>query len=307
MPRRRPHRLDLKVGWSCNNRCTFCVQGDKRDRFADRDTETLFELIEGGRPDARDLVLTGGEPTIRRDLAALIHHARSVGYERVQLQTNGRMLCNEARLDALIDAGLTEVSPALHGPDPGVHDPLTRAPGSFKQTLRGIRNARARGLPVVLNSVVVRGNVRALPRMAELFVRLDLASFQFAFVHALGTAGDDIEGVMPRLSEAMPFLLRALAIGRAAGVPCWTEAVPLCFLPGFETHASERRIPRTRIVDADRVVPDYTLARRAHGKAKGPACECCALTAACEGPWKEYPATFGWEEFLPVVRPRARR
>ena len=295
-----PRRLDLKVGWSCNNRCTFCVQGDKRDRFADRDTQTLFAMLEEGRPAATDLVLTGGEPSIRRDLPAVIARARALGYGRIQLQTNGRMLCNAERLDALIDAGLTEVSPALHGPDPATHDALTRARGSFRQTVRGIRNARARGLPVVLNSVVVQANVGLLPAMARLFVALDVASFQLAFVHALGTAGDDIEAVMPRLSRATAPILRALAIGRAAGVPCWTEAVPLCFLPGFERHASEPRIPRTRIVDADRVVPDYTVARRQHGKSKGPPCARCALDAVCEGPWREYPETYGWSEFQPV-------
>ncbi len=294
-------RLDLKVGWSCNNRCTFCVQGDKRDLYPDRDTASLRKLIEEGRPGSAELVLTGGEPTVRRDLPELIAHARAVGYERVQLQTNGRMLCNRPRLAALISAGLTEVSPALHGPDPDTHDALTRAPGSFKQTLRGIRNAREAGLPVVLNSVVVKANVRQLPRMAELFVRLDVVSFQLAFVHALGTAGQDVAAIMPRFTEAMPWILRALTVGRAAGVRCWTEAVPLCFLPGFEHHASEPRIPRTRIVDAEMVVPDYTATRRDEGKCKGPACVGCAVQTLCEGPWKEYPQTYGWDEFRPVA------
>ncbi len=276
------------------------MQGDKRDRYPDRDTATLLTLLEEGRPAATELVLTGGEPTVRRDLPTVIAHARVVGYERVQLQTNGRMLCNRPRLQALIAAGLTEVSPALHGPDPASHDELTRAPGSFKQTVRGIRNARALGLPVVLNSVVVKANVRKLPRMAELFARLDVVSFQLAFVHALGTAGEDITAVMPRFSEAMPWILRALNVGRAAGVRCWTEAVPLCFLPGLEHHASEPRIPRTRIVDAEMVVDDYTSTRQQEGKVKGPPCGDCALHGVCEGPWKEYPETYGWDEFRPV-------
>jgi len=276
------------------------VQGDKRDRYPDRDTATLLTLLEEGRPAATELVLTGGEPTVRRDLPAVSAHARAVGYERVQLQTNGRMLCNRPRLEALVAAGLTEVSPALHGPDPATHDALTRAPGSFKQTLRGIRNARALGLPVVLNSVVVRANVRKLPRMAELFARLDVLSFQLAFVHALGTAGEDITAVMPRFSEAMPWILRALSVGRGAGVRCWTEAVPLCFLPGFEHHASEPRIPRTRIVDAEMVVDDYTETRQQEGKVKGPPCADCAVDAVCEGPWKEYSETYGWDEFRSV-------
>ncbi len=294
-------RLDLKVGWSCNNRCAFCVQGDKRDRFADRESDALIAELEASRPGCDGVVLTGGEPTVRRDLPDLVAAARDLGYRTIQLQTNGRALCHRPLLERLVGAGLTEVAPALHGPDPAVHDALVRAPGAFKQTVRGIRHARALGLPVVLNSVVVRRNVQHLPAMARLFVALDVASFQLAFVHALGTAGQHIDDVMPRLSDARPFLHAALAVGRAASVSCWTEGVPLCFLGPLAAHASERRIPSTRIVDADRVVEDYTLARREQAKAKGPPCAECSDDAVCEGPWREYPERFGWGEMTPRI------
>ena len=48
------------------------------------------------------------------------------------------------------------------------------------------------------------------------------------------------------------------------------------------------------------VVPDYTEARRNEGKIKGPPCEACAWRDQCEGPWREYPEHFGWDEFRPV-------
>ena len=294
-------RLDLKVGWSCNNRCTFCVQGDKRDRFPDRDTATLIELLEEARADCDSVVLTGGEPTVRRDLPEVVGAARRLGYTSIQLQTNGRALCHRPLLQALVDAGLTEVAPALHGPDPETHDALTRAPNAFKQTVRGIRHARELGLPVVLNSVVVKPNVARLPEMATLFVALGVSSFQLAFVHALGTAAEHVDGVMASFTEARPFLFRALRVGIAAGLPCWTEGVPLCVLGPMASHASERRIPSTRIIDAENVVEDYTAARRNEAKAKGPDCKICADDAVCEGPWREYPELYGWHEMQPRI------
>jgi len=289
-------RLDLKVGWSCNNRCRFCVQGDKRDRFPDRDTATVLRLLEEARPDCDGVVLTGGEPTMRKDLPEVVAEARRLGYQTVQLQTNGRALCHLPLLESLVAAGLTEVAPALHGPNPEVHDGLTRAPNSFRQTVRGIRHARALGLPVVLNSVVVQANLQYLPKMAHLFCGLDVSSFQFAFVHALGSAADGVDDVMPTFSRAAPLLRRALRIGRAEGIPCWTEGVPLCVLGAFATHASEGRIPSTRIVDAELVVDDYTEMRRTEGKAHGPPCEDCLDAERCEGPWREYPEVYGWSE-----------
>jgi len=293
-------RLDLKLGFSCNNRCRFCVQGHKRFELPDRETAEAIELLERARSSCDEVVLTGGEVTIRPDLVPIVEAAAELGYRTIQLQTNGRMLQAMALTERLAEAGVTEFSPALHGPTAEIHDGLTRAPRSFRQTVRGIRNVKQLGLPVVLNSVVVQANHRHLPAMAQLFVALKVDQFQFAFVHALGEAGRRFDEVVPRLSDTEPYLREALSIGRAGGVRCMTEGVPLCFLKGIESLAAEWIIPGTRILDADRVVEDWNLARRSEAKAKGPVCRGCRWEDVCEGPWKEYPERFGWDEFHPT-------
>ena len=293
-------RVDVKLGFSCNNRCRFCVQGDKRDRYIDRTTQQARDELTSAREWADEVVLTGGEVTVRHDLPELVAHARDLGFRVIQLQTNGRVLSQMSAMRALRDAGATEVSPAVHGPDSATHDALTRRPGSFRQTLRGIRNARLLGLPVLVNSVVTRANFARAVETAELLVALDVQQFQFAFVHPLGTAAELFDEVVPRLSEAAPHLVDGALLGARAGVTTMLEGVPLCFLPGHELLAAEFGIPRTRIIDADQVVEDYTEARIHEGKAKGPRCASCTWDSQCEGPWREYPETFGWDEFVPV-------
>jgi len=295
-------RADVKLGFSCNNRCRFCVQGDKRHEFADLSTEEALRVLTEERGHCEDVVLTGGEVTIRHDLAELIAHAKRLGYRTIQLQTNGRMLSSAEVLQRYVDAGITEVSPAIHGATAELHDALTRAPGSFRQTVRGVMNARRLDLPVTVNTVVTRANYRDLPFLAELFVRLDVTRFQFAFVHALGSAAADFDEVVPRYSDIMPFVRQGLKIGQRHGIPCTTEAVPLCFLGGIEHVAAEHSIPPTRIRDAAMTVDDYTRVRRTEGKAHGPPCVGCRWEEVCEGPWKEYPAHYGWDEF-PTVSP----
>ncbi len=298
----RGRRLDLKVGYTCNNRCRFCVQGDKRDRLPDRTTAELIAALEAGRATCDGVVLTGGEVTIRPDALDLVRAARALGYRTVQLQTNGRMLASERFADAVAAAGVTEVSPAIHGPAAEVHDGLTRAPRSFLQAVRGVRHVRERGLDVIVNSVVVRANHRLLPAMARLFVALGVKQFQFAFVHALGEAEARFDEVVPLLSEVQPYVRRAVAIGRLAGVPVFTEGVPLCFLRGIEDAAAEAAIPATRIDEGARLVADWTARRRDEAKTHGPPCAACSAADRCEGPWREYPARFGWGEFRPLAR-----
>ncbi len=293
-------RVDIKTGFSCNNKCRFCVQGTKRTDYPDKATEELLQTITDARAHADEIVLTGGEVTIRKDLPDLVRHARDLGFSVIQVQTNGRMMAVESALDRLIEAGATEFAPALHGHTAEIHDGLTRAPGAFRQTARGIVNARKRGIPVLLNSVITRDNAPYLVEMAELFVKLKVNQFQFAFVHGIGTVSEDYEAIVPKFSEIRDDVLRAIDIAVAAGVTVMTEAIPLCFLPGYEKYAAEWLIPHTMIFDAEWVIEDYTDQRWTAGKERGEACTGCRWEGRCEGPWRDYPDNYGWDEFEAV-------
>lgn len=292
-------RLDLKVGFTCNNLCTFCVQGDKRERIQPRDVEEMKQILRDERARTSEVVFTGGEPTVHKDLLQVVAYARSLGYRVIQLQTNGRRLSHGPYLDAAVRAGVNQISPSLHGSTPELHDALTRAPGSFGQTRRGIEAARSRGLMVITNSVVTQQNLADLPALARLLVSLDVQQIQFAYVHPEGTALREFDAVVPRFSVARPFLHEALDIVQAAGITAFAEAVPYCFMQGHEAHVVESVIPDTRIMDKPMVIADYTAYRLEQGKAKGPQCQRCTFDGVCEGPWREYPDGYGWDEFVP--------
>lgn len=292
-------RLDLKLGFACNNRCLFCAQGEKRTTSPARPPELLLAELRAARPEATGLVLTGGEPTLYKKLLPLVRAARRLGFSSVQLQTNGRLLAYPDVLGALLEAGVTEVSPSLHGASARVHDELTRAPGSFEQTRRGIQNAVGAGLPVVTNSVITRQNVGELPEIVELLASLGVSRAQLAFVHPVGTALERFDEVVPRLSELVEPLRRARDVAVARGVALCTEAIPLCCLPGMQELAVEARIPLTTVSDLDGRL-DYSDWRVRQGKAHGPPCERCSLRERCEGPWREYPERRGWGEMVSV-------
>jgi cyclic pyranopterin phosphate synthase len=293
-------RIDMKIGFACNNLCRFCVQGDKRHRVRPPTTERVREELRAGRGRADGVVFTGGEPTLRRDLPGLVSFAREIGYTTVQIQTNGRTFASRRYCRELVDAGATEFSPALHGHVQELHDFLTRAPGSFAQTTRAIRNLKSMDQYVLTNTVVVRANFRNLPAIARLLVTLGVDQFQFAFVHPVGTAGASFTQVVPRMEIAAPYIREGLRIGLNAGLNVDAEAVPYCILPGYEQCVVESRIPETRVVDGGVTVEDYRTYRVTEGKLKGPDCPACRYFDACEGPWREYPERYGFDEFRPV-------
>lgn len=293
-------RVDLKTGFLCNNNCRFCAQAHQK-RFGNKEAEELKRyLAQAAKEGYRSVVFTGGEPTIRPDIIDLVKYAKRCGFQRIQMQTNGRRFAQLDFCKKIIKAGVNEFSPALHGPNPRIHDYLTRTKGAFIQTARGINNLKKLKQRVMTNTVITKANYRYLPQMARLLVRLRVDQFQLAFVHAVGNAGENFDSVMPRKRAVIPYVKRALDIGIHAGIPVMTEAIPYCFMAGYEDYVAEDKIPDTKIFDADRVVENFTETRRVHRKMKAGKCRKCKYFSKCEGPWREYPEHFGWDEFTPV-------
>ena len=292
-------RADLKVGFACNNRCVFCAQGEKRVACGSIPFEELVRRLVDVRARTSGLVLTGGEPLAYKHILPLVAAAKRLGFRPIQIQTNGRILSTRDAVAKLIDAGATEFSPSLHGARAETHEALTRARGSFAESVEGIRACVRAGAVVVTNSVIVRSNVDELPALVDLLASLGVQQAQLAFVHPVGTAMELFDDVVPRLPDVVPALAMARDVARAAGMRMVAEAMPLCFLRGMEELCVESEIPPTTVVDLDGQVADYSEWRTAEGKAHGPPCGACSRRRACEGPWREYPDRFGWGEFVP--------
>ena len=292
-------RLDLKVGFKCNNNCIFCAQAHRR-YLGDQTTEKLKQDLQAAYDEGiREVVFTGGEPTIRPDIFELVLFARDLGYELIQIQTNGRMLSYKKFCEKLIAAGATEFSPAIHGHIPEIHDAQTRSPGSFKQTVQGVKNLRDLDQYILGNSVITKFNYRYLPELAQLWIDLGADQFQLAFVHAVGNAQKYFDQVVPKKSLVAPFVHKAIDIAEKHGMRMMVEAFPFCFMKGYEKYCSELYIPKAEVRDAEGVV-DFDAWKKETGKRKFPQCKDCKFDLICEGPWREYPERFGSSEFIPV-------
>ena len=298
-------RVDVKTNFSCNNKCVFCVQGNKRYRHEDKSTERVKEILREAKDKHDMVVFTGGEITIRKDLPELVSYAKGLGFKKIQMQTNGRMFAYKKFCRTIINAGADEFGLALHGPTAEIHDRLTGAEGAFKQTTAGIKNLKSMGQWVNVNCVVTKPGYKRFPELADLLIDLGVDQYQFAFIHINRIIADDpslIEEIVPRKSDVMPYLKKGLDKGVRAGVRVMTEAIPFCLMEGYEQFIAENgKIPGGDVYDADFSIEDYENYRKAQGKVKAEKCKKCKYYKVCEGPWKEYPDIFGWDEFKPVT------
>lgn len=293
-------RLDLKVGFSCNNHCLFCVQGRKRCQYQDQSFSQIQNVLYQARLQCQEVVFTGGEVTIREDLFALVRYAKFLGY-KVHIQSNGRRFFYPDFCKRMVDSGVLNFTLAIHGHNQKVHDYLTGVKGSFTQTLFGIKNLVKLGVNVFTNTVITKTNYQYLPNLADLCIELGVKEYQLSFPHILGSALENQEEIIPRKSEVAPYLYKAINKGRLSNSLPKTEAIPYCFLNNFIQYIGDSIAPQTKVFDNDSFC-DFTWWKVNQGKVKGLKCKECKYEETCEGPWREYVDLFGWEEFIPIKK-----
>lgn len=133
---RRDHtgtqRAFLVVTDKCNLKCSTCYRGAGHDDAPSWQVERTISRAVSLR--LGELVVTGGEPAMRRDLPDLLYAARRAAH-RVTLATNGTLITPELA-DAIADT-MIRVQVSLESPDENEHDRI-RGHGSFKAACRGL-------------------------------------------------------------------------------------------------------------------------------------------------------------------------
>ena len=122
----RERKVIVNLTYRCNNHCSFCAVGDRAVR--DARTADVLESLRSHRERGFDLLdVDGGEPTLHPDFFAVLAAARELGYRRIAVTTNGRVLSYERSAAALARSGVTDVLVSLHAPTAALQQELERA------------------------------------------------------------------------------------------------------------------------------------------------------------------------------------
>lgn len=153
-------KLRVSLTDRCNLRCHYCMPEHPRwlPRAELMSNAELLRMVGlfVHTLGITELRLTGGEPLLCADVPALVSELggfRGEGLQRIALTSNGVRLAPVAQ--ALRAAGLDDLNVSLDAITPAVFTALTR--GRIEPVLVGIEAAMAAGLPLKLNSVVIKG------------------------------------------------------------------------------------------------------------------------------------------------------
>ena len=220
----------------CNCYCTFCyeisTEGEPHTYEATMDRLAL-EMRQAMEDEGwKDIVITGGEPTIMPTFLPSITRAREMGYQMIAVATNGRRFAYAPFAKKAAERGLNRAWVSLFGHNARVHDATTRTPNSFVETTEGIRNLQAAGVPVTCSVVVNKLNHRLLPDYFDFVQTLGVQSVSVMGLKPFGGAFLNQKAVFYDRDEGAPYVNAGIRYGVSKGFEIKTMGLPA---PHFDT------------------------------------------------------------------------
>ena len=206
--------LAVNLTRRCNLACAHCYLDAKTLREGDDDelsTTEVQALLDNiaSLDHGTMVVLTGGEPLVRKDLEILIKHGSALGLPMV-VGTNG-MLLSERRVLSLKDAGVLGLGISLDSLDPDCHDRFRGQTGAWAKTMSGIERCRRNGIDFQLHFSVTDDNADELTAMVEFAQSCGARALNVFFLVCVGRAQSIVSLTPERYENMLVELIQAQA------------------------------------------------------------------------------------------------
>lgn len=303
--------LQLTVGSECNNFCLFCMETDRAGRRREVKKflkDRIYQVLENNTHIDK-VVFTSGEPTLNPRLFDYAKRAKELGYKRIEIISNGRMFSHKDYCAKLMDAGVGEFIVSIHGHDKATHEAMTRTPGSFEQTARGLANLswwRARRpIKLSVNHVLTKYNYKFTADFLK-FLKNYLLDDAVLKTVRMSESVEKATGLLiaPRYAQVAKILeglydkRRELFLSRLNPKKNYVYVYDLpfcCYKNIRQLFGTGEKVFLD--INNQTVKIDYS-----RNKIKDKRCKLCKHDAICGGIYRSYIKEYGWDEFTPVKK-----
>lgn len=214
--------LFLEITSKCNLECIHCYAnsgpelpmtlGMTRDKWRS-------VLRDGSKLGCQRVQFIGGEPTLHPDLLELIAEASGLGYQVIEVYTNGTIM-SRRMLECLRDFNAT-LAFSVYAATPEIHDAITKRAGSFETTIRNIRQSIEFGIPLRVTIVEMEQNAGQIDATEAMLASLGVHTIKVDRLRGIGR-GNITLGVSDPMREMCSDCGKGqLAIDSAGNVyPC---------------------------------------------------------------------------------------
>jgi radical SAM protein with 4Fe4S-binding SPASM domain len=199
------HSISWNITKQCNLNCSHCYLdadfrlGRRTDELTTQECFQVIDQIAAVNTNAL-VILTGGEPLLRKDLCDIARYATETGLF-VVIGTNG-IPVNDNLAERLMTSGVKGASISLHSLSSEAHDSFTGVPGSWQGAVRGAKVLKEKGLEFIIQTPVMSWNYEEIPQIIDFAYELGAKAANIYFLICTGR-GQDLTDLPPADYEKM--------------------------------------------------------------------------------------------------------
>ncbi|MBU0504346.1 MAG: radical SAM protein [Candidatus Omnitrophica bacterium] len=140
---KKPHSCSIVLLTKCLFKCKMCEMWKSNEEINAVSTDewkSFISSLENVLDGPRELVFSGGEPLLRKDIFELINFGSKRGFKTL-MPSNGYLI-DENVAKQIAESGLTEIFISLDSINPQTHDFLRGMPGAYERVMRAFDNLR---------------------------------------------------------------------------------------------------------------------------------------------------------------------
>jgi MoaA/NifB/PqqE/SkfB family radical SAM enzyme len=182
----RPHHAQWMITRKCNYRCIGCNVWQEQDEY-----ELPASEVKKGLDILKDLgvmeiVLSGGNPLLRKDIDEIIKHASKLFITTVY--DNGSMAAS--RIEALRNADFVAIS--IDSLDPAKNDHIRGIKGAWKESLNTIGKLQKEGIRVGVAPTISQVNMNEIVELTTWFLKKDIPVWYSLYSYDTSASGDQL-------------------------------------------------------------------------------------------------------------------
>jgi len=277
-------RAIFNLGFACNNCCIMCTYRLPEETYMVSFEEAKSMINNLGDVDG-NVIMTGGEPTIRKDFFEILDYIGERHPDNdIHLSTNATTFGDPEFTKRVARYPKVYVTTEFHGSTSEKHDAITRTKGSFKRTYDGIKNMLKYGVKFQIREVIHKVNYQDLPTIAKFLVKEfpELRKTVIFTIDLIGNAKRNLDTVFVMNSKIIPFVEEATDIFEKHNVEVSYFQIPCCMLKKKYRY---------------KVVPNNVSSDRIYFDKK---CDACSYRNKCSGVWRTYAEKAGVDELKPI-------
>ncbi len=157
------------LAWEITRRCNLnCIHCRSSSTMESEEGEFTFEEAKKLMDDIATvskptIVLTGGEPLLRKDVFDIAAYGTEEGF-RMCIATNGSLIDDTVCKD-MKRTGIRIVSLSLDGSTPETHDDFRKQPGAFDAVVNAVEHFKRHDIPFLINSSFTKRNAFDIPNV----------------------------------------------------------------------------------------------------------------------------------------------